>query len=125
MAFWREGGTVKRVTYLGSNKEVSDVEVFAILSTVQLFRERDESGQSYTIFSDSRAAISRIQHDRCGPVQALAKAVLATVDELHERGNSLTVRWAPAHVGIEGNKQADEAAGERRRAEGMGPGLIS
>ena len=29
---------------------------------------------------------------------------------LHERGNSLTVRWTPAHAGVEGNEQVNEAA---------------
>ena len=36
--------------------------------------------------------------------------MIAAVDELHERGNSSTVRWTPAHAGVEGNEQADEAA---------------
>ena len=39
-------------------------------------------------------------------------------DELYRRGNSLAVRWTPAHAGVEENEQADEAA--RRAAEGGG-----
>ena len=70
----------------------------------------------YTIFSDSEAAISRVQHGRCGPAQALAKAVIATVDEMGRRGNTLSIRRTPSHKGIEGNEQADAMA--RTTAEG-------
>lgn len=38
------------------------------------------------------------------------------VQELHQRGNRVTVRWTPAHVGIEGNEQADATA--KKAAEG-------
>ena len=62
------------------------------------------------MFSDSQAAISRIQHGRCGPAKALARAVVTTVNKLYARGSSLTVRWTPAHAGVEGNEQADGAA---------------
>ena len=34
VAFWREGRWVRRGTYLGTNKEVFDSEVFAILRAV-------------------------------------------------------------------------------------------
>ena len=44
--------------------------------------------------------------------------MIVTVDELHERGISVTVRRTPAHRGIEGNEQADGAA--KRAAEGGG-----
>ena len=91
------------------NKEVFDAEVFAILRAVQLVRERDEGGQDYTIFSNLQAAVSRIKHGRYGPAQALTKAVMAAVSDLSERGNRVTVRWTPAHKGVERNEQADAA----------------
>ena len=67
LAFWENSRWARRGTYLGTDKEVFDVEVFAILRATQLLNERGKSEQSYTVFSDSQAAISRIQHDRCGP----------------------------------------------------------
>ena len=87
-----------------------DAEVFALLRATQNFNERKESDQHYTVFSDSQAAIARITHDRCGPAQALAKAVIAQASEIHSRGNTLTIRWTPSHTGVEGNDQADIAA---------------
>lgn len=44
-AFQNGEGWVKRVTYLGKNKEVFDAEVFAILSAARLLDERAEDGQ--------------------------------------------------------------------------------
>ena len=51
-----------------------------------------------------------IPNDRCGPAQALAKAVIAQASEIYSRGNSMTIRWTPSHTGVEGNDQADIAA---------------
>ena len=42
-----------RGSYLGSNKEVFDSEVFTILQAVKFLQEREESGKTYTVFSDS------------------------------------------------------------------------
>ena len=121
VAFWEEGRWTRRGTYLGKNKEVYDAEVFAILRAVRLPNERNESRQDSTIFSNSQEAISTVQHDRCGPAQALAKAAIATTDDPCGRDNTLTIRWTPSHEGVEGNEQAGEAArlaeGGRGRAE--------
>ena len=56
---WSEGGS-GRGTYLGTNKEVFDAEVFAIPQAVKLLNERNEEGQAYTIFSDSQAAVALV-----------------------------------------------------------------
>ena len=122
IAFWTGKGWVKRGTYLGQNKEVFNAEVFAILQGVKLLNERAEAGRHYTLFSDSQVAILRIRHDRSGPAQALAKAVITTVDELDKAGNTLCIRWTPTHRGVEGNEQADQTAksaaeGKEERAE--------
>ena len=110
IVFWTGKGWVKRGTYLGKNKEVLDAEVFAILQGVKLLNEKAEAGRHYTLFSDPLAAISRIRHDRCGEAQYLAKAVITTVDELDKQGNTLCIRWTPAHRGVGGNEQADQIA---------------
>ena len=54
--------------------------------------------------------MAKIQHSDCGPAQALARAAIDWSDELRQRGNSVTVRWTPAHLGVEGNEHADAMA---------------
>ena len=53
VAWHSEEGWTGQATFLGTNKEVFDVEVYAILRAVRLFNERGEGGQAYTVFSDS------------------------------------------------------------------------
>ena len=110
MAFRNREGWVKRGAYLGKNKEAFDAEAFAILRAVSLLNEKGERGQRYIIFSDSQAAVSRVQHDRCGPAQALVRAIILVVDDLTARDNTLDIRWTPSHEGVDGNEQADATA---------------
>ena len=122
LAFWRDREWARRGTFLGKDKEVFDAEVFAIMQTVRLLDERNESGRDYTIFSDAQAAIARVLHDRCGPAQAPVRAVIAAIGDLCGRGNTLNIRWTPSHEGVEGNERADETAksaaeGREERAE--------
>ena len=111
-----EGGWRREGIYLGKNKEVFDTEIFAIGRALKVLNDRKEENRSYVIFSDSQAALSRIQHDRTGPGQALAIDAITTARDLVDRGNTITLRWTPSHEGIEGNEQADEMA--KRVAEG-------
>ena len=62
------------------------------------------------------------KHERTGPAQALtrATAIIATVDNLTSGDNTFTIRWTPAHKGVERNEQADETA--KAAAEGRGGG---
>ena len=115
-AVWWEEGRWRGVgTFLGTNMEVFDAEVYAIFQAIRLLNGRGEYGKDYTIFSDSQAAVARAQHTDCGPAQALASAVVDFSYEIRSRGNSITLRWTPAHQGVDGNKQADAWA--RRAAE--------
>ena len=52
----------------------------------------------------------RIRTDRIGPGQTFAVTAIQTCSQIMSRGNSVTIRWVPAHQGIAGNKKADEFA---------------
>ena len=110
IAFRRRGSWKEQGTYLGKNKEVFDAELFAIGQALEELDSRGESSRRYTIFSDSQAAISRVQHDRTGPGQALAIKAIATANSITTRGNKIAIRWTPSHMGITGNELADKTA---------------
>jgi len=93
--------------HLGTNKEVFDAELYAILQATIHFAKRNENDQSYTIFSDSTSAIKRCLHDHPGPGQSLQKAHNRWCKELGERGDTLAIKWVPGHADVEGNEVAD------------------
>ena len=120
-AWWQEGEWRRDGSFLGTNKEVFDAEVYALLEAIRLLNDREETGADYTVFSDSQAAIFRLHHEECGPAQALARAAITAAQELRARGNDITIRWTPSHRGVVGNERADTlareaAAGELRQA---------
>ena len=120
---WQQGGEWREEgIFLGTNKEVFDAEVFAIHRAVDLLNRRGEREQHYTVFSDSQAAIFRVQHEECGPAQVLARATIEASHQLWARGNDVTIRWTPSHQEVAGNERADAcakaaAAGDHAAAE--------
>ena len=78
--------------------------------------QREENGLQYTIFSGSASAVGGICSDRLGPGQRLAIAIREAGRRITSCNNTITVRWALAHRGVEGNEAADtwaKAAAER------------
>lgn len=90
-------------------KGVFGAELFAIHRAMRIL-ERQETGVEYTIFLDSTAAIEQVMMDRCGVGQALARAVIELKGVLGSRNCSVTLRWTPAHRGVEGNETAGSYA---------------
>ena len=52
----------------------------------------------------------RIGGDAPGPGQEIAIRIIEVAERITTQGNTVTVRWTPAHEGVEGNEKADEAA---------------
>ena len=72
---------------MGKNKEVFDAELFAIGQALDELNARGERDRDYTVFSDSQAAISRVQYDRTGPGQTAAIRAINTTRAIAERDN--------------------------------------
>lgn len=53
--------------------------------------------------------------DRSGPGLASAKAIIELEELLNRRGCSITIRWTPAHEGVEGNELAGSYTGAKLR----------
>ncbi|KAI9035184.1 putative RNA-directed DNA polymerase from transposon X-element [Aspergillus affinis] len=66
-----------------------------------------------TVFSDSQAAIQAVQNPGRPSGQYVLRAIYERIRTLRDSGlqqEDIELRWIPAHIGIEGNERADEAA---------------
>ena len=77
----------------------------------------------FNIFSDSQAAIGRLEPDEPAPGQDMAIQGIRLADEIVRRGAAVTIRWVPGHVRVPGNEVADmwateAAAREKKTREG-------
>lgn len=96
----REVGLTGRRYHLGKNKEVFDAELYTLYQAVEIFDEPKERDQSYTILSDSTAAIESSRSDEMGSGQRFAVAIIEVCSRLTSWGNALRLRWVPSHLGI-------------------------
>ena len=104
-AGWRSNGFG-----LGGGHEAYDAEVAALVYGLIQLHGRAERGRAYTIFTDSTTAMRRITGDAPGPGQEMATRAIEIAERVVGQGNSITVRWTPAHKEVEGNERADRAA---------------
>ena len=93
---------------MSSGREAYDAELTAIAYGLLLLSRRGERGQDFTLSTDSQAAMRRMASDAPGPGQEMAIGVIGLAQRLVDQGNTITLRWAPAHRGVERNEQADQ-----------------
>ena len=74
-------------------------------------------GATFNIFTDSQAAMLRIQDDRPGPGQQAAVRGIRVAEEAYRRGASININWVPGHAGVPGNKVADQWAADAAKRE--------
>ncbi|EMD58169.1 hypothetical protein COCSADRAFT_71043, partial [Bipolaris sorokiniana ND90Pr] len=68
--------------------------------------------KSIAIYTDKQAAIwSIVEAEGRSGAYILGK-IAQQIQELQDKGLTVTTRWIPAHVGIPGNEAADQAAKE-------------
>lgn len=68
-------------------------------------------GLQFRVFTDSQAAMQRLQDDRPGPGQALARRGIKVARQgITERGADIRVEWIPGHCRAQGNELADGCA---------------
>jgi ribonuclease HI len=113
---WKEVDEWTGLKYrLGRNTEVFYAELVAILQPTVLIRDEGaimigDGIQKISIFTDSQAALNRIQHNGIGPGHTWASAIIRNTDEIRRQNIQVGFRWVPGHAGIQGNETADTFA---------------
>ncbi|KAF8538296.1 hypothetical protein BDD12DRAFT_741716, partial [Trichophaea hybrida] len=97
---------------LGKKKEVFDAEVYTIERGLRKAAEMlPMTGDSnVVIFSDSVTTIQRVQDDKLGPGQRMAKNTIEWNKKIVGMGVEIEYQWVPSHKGVEGNEKAYEQA---------------
>ena len=72
---------------------------------------------SFNIFTDSQAAMTRLLNDQIGPRQDSAVRGIRLAKELTRRGATIAIRWVPGHAGVQGNEIVDMWATEAAARE--------
>ena len=100
---------------LNSHMEVFDAELFAIekafklaLNQISLFTK------DIWIFSDSQAAIQRIQKSSLNAEQSHILAIKSWAKKIKTKHQiNIHLNWVPGHMNIKGNELADQATKKR------------
>ena len=97
---------------LGSSIEVFNAELFAIEKAFKIaFGKITRFTKNIWIFSDSQAAIQRLQDSSLKAGQKYVIAIKNWITKIKAKKQvNIYINWVPAHMNIHGNKYADEAA---------------
>ena len=105
-----------------------DAEMAALVRGIEICVMSAGPGDSFNIFTDSQAAMTRLKNDQTGPRQESAARGILLARELVRRGATITIRWVPGHVGVLGNEVVDtwatEAATREDKRSGRYDGTI-
>ena len=106
-----------RLASLGAGFEVFDAELVGVVEALE-WALADGLPGPIRVLLDAQAAISRLQHARPGPGQALALRAHSLARQLQATGRRVSICLVPGHKGVPGNEEADKAA---KKAAGRPP----
>lgn len=117
-----------RGIHLWCNKEVYDAEQYALAEGLDVAITLKEDGtlerrgiNRIALFTDTQAALDRIQTDAPGPGQYLAQRIAAREIILLAAGITTEHHWIPGHKDVTGNEVADRVAKAAARSNKPDP----
>lgn len=108
---------------MGTNKKVFDVGLYAIGEALEVALQNGQARQSrgqqtelrwtkVDIGVHSQAALKMLQHTDLGTGQWLKRRIIGRIQLLKECRTEMEIHWVTGHMGVKGNKKADETAKE-------------
>ena len=108
--FGKERGMRAEAWSLRGGVTAFDAELSALVRGIELCYLQASPGAEFRIFTDSQAAMRRIQDDRPGPGQQMAIRGVIGATKTYQRGANISISWVPGHAGVIGNEVADQWA---------------
>lgn len=102
---------------MGRRCEAYGAGVAAVGLGLRHLLDHAEHPAALLLFTDSQAALRRVQNDAPGPGQQAAREAIGLAGQIIERGSSITLRWVPSHRAVTGNEKADYYAGQAAAEE--------
>jgi ribonuclease HI len=132
MASLQHGVTSQR-RYLGTDSqstvyaaELSGIEMALAKTKRKIENKPTDTAREVIIFSDSQAAIQAVQNPQRPSGQYVLTSIynhvraIRSQNQIQQNPTNITIRWIPAHVGVDGNEFADE---EAKSAALLGAGM--
>ncbi|KAF4442705.1 reverse transcriptase [Fusarium austroafricanum] len=101
------GDDTTSTVYVGELQGIS-----LALRIAQEDRSKGNRRSKILIYTDNQAAIRSTAKPKGKSGAYLLRNIAQQIDELRSQGLNTEIRWVPAHVGIQGNEDADRAAKE-------------
>src|SRR5690348_5564865 len=96
---------------LGAGMEVFDAELFALEKAFKIaWEKKQEFIKKVWIFSDSQAAIKRLQNSSLKADQYYIQFIRKWAEKFKNNHILLQLKWIPGHMNILGNELADKTA---------------
>ena len=96
---------------LGAGMEVFDAELFALEKAFKIaWEKKQEYTKKVWIFSDSQAAIKRLQNSSLKAGQYYIQSIRKWAEKFKNNYIQMQLEWVPEHMNIMGNELADKAA---------------
>lgn len=109
---------VESTAYMGKSTtstvyaaELCGIQLALGICSEHFARHKDHKYKQICIYTDNQAAIQRVSNPRASTAAYIVHEIIKLVDQLRSKsGVDVKIAWIPAHVGVEGNEEADKAA---------------
>ena len=95
---------------LNANHSVIASELFAILQALRWIIRHAQARSKYVICSDSLSGLQLVSQIKPATYKDLIYKIHYCLEQIRTSNITIRLQWTPAHCGIAGNEEADDAA---------------